>query len=410
MQKPAKLKNRIMPYAWGSTTAIQDLLGCAPDHEDTPWAELWMGAHAKAPSAVEWRGDWVNLDRLVQQYPVEILGEAAARRFSNTFPYLFKVLAAEKPLSIQAHPDRDRAQFGFMHENAIGVPLDAPERNYKDDRHKPECLCALQPFTALNGFRPVEEILDGINRVCPGGLKTEIDALARHPDANGIKTFFGALMTLSDDRKTKIINEVAANAANLPTESNRWIRILLHHYPDDIGILSPLLLNLVHLLPGQAMFLPAGRLHAYLEGVGIELMANSDNVLRGGLTPKHIDVPELLKTLAFDPVSVEILRPVPVRACEKQYPTDVSEFSLSEIRITPEITYRAPSERGAEILLCITGTAHIHYNDNCDPLSFTKGESVLIPADVRFYRIEGEARIFKAAIPIQFADAHDDDR
>ncbi len=396
--KPVRLENQIMDYAWGSKTAIQKLLGKSPDHQ-TPWAELWMGAHPKAPSRIRSNGESIALDRVIRNNPENILGQPAARRFESTLPYLFKVLAAEQPLSIQAHPDRAEAVEGFARENRLNIPMDAPERSYKDPWPKPECICALEPFIALNGFRPAEETVGLLQRFCPVALRAEIDALADSPDAAGIKTFFEILLTLPDNRREEIIREAAGNADRNESEESFWLKRLHAHYPGDIGILSPLFLHLIRLEPGQAMFLPPGRMHAYLYGVGIELMANSDNVLRGGLTKKHMDVAELMRVLRFDPSPVEILAPEPVGSCEKRYLLDVDEFSLSVITPHQGLAYDGPETHSAEILLCLEGDANL-LTDNMPAFSMSKGNAVLIPAAAGAYRIEGNAMLYKAAVPV----------
>jgi len=216
-------------------------------------------------------------------------------------PFLFKVLASAKPLSIQAHPNRAQARQGFARENELGIPLDAPNRNYKDDNHKPEIICALTPFWALIGFRKIEEMIDLLERLQIHSLEKEIDILRAQPNSAGLKDFFRAVMTLDKQSKEEAVGEALVSAEARADEDpvSSWMIKLHQEYPGDIGVLSTVLLNLIRLEPGDALYQSAGELHAYLEGVGMELMANSDNVLRGGLTPKHVDVPELLNTLNF---------------------------------------------------------------------------------------------------------------
>lgn len=393
---PLLLENRIQDYAWGSKTAIQNLVGKTPD--GNPWAELWMGAHPKAPSFVRIDGETVGLDVLISRYPEEILGRKVARKFRSTLPYLFKVLAAAEPLSIQAHPDPKMAAEGFDRENRLGIPITAPERNYRDPRPKPEVICAIEPFYALNGFRPVDEMAKLLVRFCPVSLRSEIDALSRTPVAAGIRALFHTLMTLREDRRHGIIAEVTDNAQSIDLEEARWVEQLHGKFPNDIGILSPLLLNLIRLEPGEAMFLPAGRMHAYLYGTGIELMGNSDNVLRGGLTRKHVDVDELMRVLRFDPAPVEILYPVGKDPGERQYAIPVEEFSLSEIRVDSRNPYAGPEIHSAEIALCMEGQARLINGGNVQ-LKLGRGNAALIPALAGAYRIEGDARLFKASVP-----------
>jgi len=283
------LKNTIQEYAWGSYTAIPELLGCESPAQ-APQAELWLGAHPKAPSMVNCNGRWVSLLELIEQSPEDILGEKVAQRFDNRLPYLFKVLAAAKPLSIQAHPSRTQAKQGFARENRLRIPLDAANRNYKDDNHKPECICALTPFWALNGFRNISDILSLLEKTCHQGLETEITNLREKPDSQGLKRFFHELMTMEPPRQKQVINDALSYAQKHIQEDKvfEWMIHLHNEYPADIGVFAPVILNLICLEPGQAMFLPSGEMHAYLDGVGIELMANSDNVLRGGLTRGYL--------------------------------------------------------------------------------------------------------------------------
>ena len=394
------LKNSVQNYAWGSPTAIPELLGERnPSHE--PRAELWMGAHPKAPSLVNFDGQWLSLTKLIAKYPVEILGNEVAMAFDNKLPYLFKVLAAEKPLSIQAHPSLNQAKEGFERETGHGIAMDAPNRNYKDENHKPECICALSPFWALYGFRDISEILALTGRNCPVGLAAELDLLKKNPDLRGLKKFFTDLMTMDSRRQKRVIEESVQNAHRYSDEDLvfHWMTRLSKAYPTDIGILAPLLLNLIELKPGEALFLPSGELHAYLEGVGMELMANSDNVLRGGLTPKHIDVPELLKVLNFKPRPVNILKAVKKSKNERVYAGDADEFVLSVVSTSARSSYQSSESRSVEIMLCTEGTACVKDKGTQEIIYIKKGDCVLVPAAVAGYSITGHALIYKAAVP-----------
>ena len=397
----AELKNTIQNYAWGSLTAIPDLLGVS-NPANIPQAELWMGAHRKAPSKVQHNGQWVSLSDLIDKYPEDILGKTVAQKFNNSLPYLFKVLAAASPLSIQAHPNSLQAREGYQRENSLGIPLDAPQRNYRDDNHKPECICALTPFWALCGFRKISTIVSYFNAVCPKGLKDELTALKLNATSEGLKHFFSILLTLDADRRQSIIDEAGSNARKSAGEdmAYEWIVKLSDVYPQDIGILSPLLLNLICLEPGQAIFLGAGQLHAYLDGVGIELMANSDNVLRGGLTPKHVDVRELLNVLHFDEHEVTLLVPDETNNYEQVYACPAEEFALSIIRLPENESYFRPNGKSVELLLCTAGKAELMDMDRETVLSMKKGMSAIIPAAVKRYKIEGQATFYKAAVPV----------
>jgi mannose-6-phosphate isomerase len=363
-----------------------------------PMAELWMGAHPVAPSRIFVNNEWISLDTFIRQAPGRILGKKTAGKYHNTLPFLFKLLAAEKPLSIQAHPDKIQAEKGFDREKRLGIPLDDPKRNYKDFRHKPECICALTPFTGLKGFRNIIDIVAYLASLCPESLAEEMEILR----AKGLKPFFNALMNLPLHKKAGAIRETIKNAEKhaLTNPVFKWVLALFQHYPDDIGILSPAILNLFTLTPGEALFLPAGELHAYLEGFGIELMANSDNVLRGGLTPKHIDVPELMNVLNFTESTLSILHPERVSDVEAIYPAAAEEFSLSVIHITNTAIYISPDHRGPEILLCTQGEVDLSTDAPPASIRLNAGESAFIPAGVDKYKIAGKARIYKAGVPI----------
>ena len=395
------LKNTIQEYAWGSHTAIPELLGNASP-ADTPQAELWMGAHPKAPSRVKCDGNWRSLLDLINKDPQNILGRKVAQKFKNRLPYLFKVLAAAKPLSIQAHPSPDQASEGFERENRLGIPLDAPDRNYKDDNHKPECICALTSFWALNGFRKISDMISLMDKICPPGLKKDFDLFCRQPNSTGLKAFFKAVMIMDRATQDQIINDAVKNANQLKDKNNayKWMVDLHEEHPSDIGVLSPIILNLICLEPGQAMFLPAGTLHAYLGGVGIELMANSDNVLRGGLTPKHVDVEELLNVLNFEERDINILKIEKINPCEYQYESYADEFALSTITVKTGTRYYSPDNRCVEILLCIDGNAVVTDSVENNNVAVNKGMSILIPAAVEKYSIKGTASFYKAAVPI----------
>ncbi|MBT3312507.1 MAG: mannose-6-phosphate isomerase, class I [Desulfobacterales bacterium] len=408
MSKIYLLKNTIQEYAWGSYTAINELLGKGPgDKTDKPQAELWMGAHPKAPSLVKYKGKWVSLSEIIIENQQNILGDEVNSKFDGKLPYLFKVLAAAKPLSIQAHPSLSQAKEGFENENREGIPLNALSRNYKDDNHKPECICALTSFWALNGFRMIPEILSYMDIITPPSFNGVLDILRKEPNSSGLKIFFNSLMTMEKDKQKQIITGTVENVLKLSKKDPvynpvyKWIVKLNNEYPGDIGVFAPVLLNLICLEPGQAMFLPSGELHAYLEGVGIELMANSDNVLRGGLTPKHVDLKELLKVLNFREREVEILLPVRKNNCESIYESRADEFVLSVVKVSEKNDCSVFQNRSVEIILCIEGNASVsNIHANGDAVMLEKGTSVLIPASIPEYEINGNATLYKASIPL----------
>lgn len=391
------LKNIVQEYAWGSKTSIPELLG-KPSPSEKPQAEMWMGAHPKASSKVIANGDWTPLTEVIQKNPEAILGKKVAEKFSGTLPFLFKVLAADRPLSIQAHPNLSQARKGFEKENIQGIPMKSFIRNYRDNNHKPELICALTPFSALNGFRPIPEILELTHTLCSTTLDPELTALQNSPDSNGLKYFFQDLMAMPVTRQKEVIAgavEIASGIAGMEP-AWEWIIKLHQEYPEDIGVISPLFLNLVELQPGQAMYLPAGELHSYLKGTGTELMANSDNVIRGGLTSKHVDVQELVSILTFKHGKPDIIEAMPINHFEYGYMTPASEFVLSVIRLNNEM-FESSKKRSVEILLCTGGEAEITENDK--ELSFKKGDSVIVPASAETYNIKGNATICKAGVP-----------
>lgn len=395
-----RLQNPVMPYAWGSRTAIAELTGRSVPSPQ-PEAELWMGAHPKAPSQVICNGHTVSLRDWIAQAPAAILGENVIRRFGNRLPFLFKVLAAAEPLSIQAHPNMAQARAGYERENRAGIPLDAPHRNYRDGNHKPEILCALTEFWGVNGFRAIEDLRRQLSRYCPDTLSPFFAALDHTGPENVLRQLFGDMLTLQGQTKTDIITEALDRAATAWPEDpiSRWVLKLSTAYPGDIGILAPIILNLVGLMPGEAMYLPAGQLHAYLEGVGIELMANSDNVLRGGLTPKHIDRDELMGVLCFQSSDPGVMRAQPISPTETCYLTSAAEFSLVKLTINAGCRHAALTNRNIEILIVLDGQATLEDVDTGEKFPLRRGDSLLIPAAAAAYRISGQAEIYKATVP-----------
>lgn len=401
MEKIGLLRNTIQEYAWGSTRAIVDLLGLK-NPQNKPQAELWMGDHWKAPSLVQHNGQWVSLRDLIEKNPEAILGKKTSQNFNNRLPFLFKVLAAAKPLSIQAHPDSQQAREGFQRENAQKIPLDAPHRNYIDSNHKPECICALTRFWVLSRFRKIPAILSYLKKLNLGQLQTELTEFRQQPTPEGLKRFYTALMSMNRGRQKEVVDEALGRAGRFAKEDPvfEWMLRIADDYPADIGVLSPILLNLACLQPGQAIFLNAGELHAYLEGLGVELMANSDNVLRGGLTPKHVDVPELLRVLKFESSDIKLLEPRESIANEFVYPTPTSEFVLSVIKLKPGAVYVNSMQRSVEIVICTRGTVAVTDTGNQIETPLAQGASAVIPATVKGYAIKGQGICYKAAVPI----------
>ncbi len=399
MKSICRLENRVQEYAWGSPSWIPELLG-RTSPAARPQAELWMGDHPRAPSSALVGEARVPLPELIARSPREILGAETFERFGGRLPFLFKILAAREPLSIQAHPNLTQARAGFAREEGEGIARADPQRNYRDENHKPECLCALTEFWALCGFRPLAELLELMQTLLPA---TDHDLLA--PLQRGrLRAFFERLMNLDGSRRSTVVEAVVAEADLLAVgEGARarigsWILELQKRHPGDIGVLAPVILNLIRLDPGQAIALPAGELHAYLRGLGIELMANSDNVLRGGLTPKRVDPPELLRVLRFESRAIEILEPMERASGEAAYASEADEFVLSVIRISPGRPFVAKKEHSVEILFCSAGRGTLH--DEETTLAFERGASFLVPTAAGAYEIDGSATLYKAAVPM----------
>lgn len=332
------IKGVVRPYAWGSRTAIAGLQGRSTPSRH-PEAELWFGAHPASPARLD--GTSGTLETLISADPVATLGSETADRFGQRLPFLLKILAAEEPLSLQAHPSAEQARTGFAEENRRGLAADDPQRNYRDTWHKPEVVVALSEFDALAGFRDPVQTVELLRSLQVPGLESAIGMLAGSAPQDGLRAVFTTWLTLPDavigELVPAVLNAAVAALGRGETRFGDELRAVLElgeTYPNDPGVLASLLLNFVRLQPGDAIYLPAGNLHAYLRGVGVEAMANSDNVLRGGLTPKHIDVPELLRVLDFHPVSRTALAPdVCRRGAEVVYRTPAPEFELSRIEL-----------------------------------------------------------------------------
>ncbi len=401
MKKSGILYNTIQEYSWGSITELSEFLG-RPSHIPKPMAELWMGAHPKAPSNVIVNGQSVSLLDIIEENPAEILGSAVANQFNNTLPFLFKVLAADQPLSIQAHPTIDQARVGYLRENNADIPISSPTRNYKDENHKPEIICALSTFWALNGFRPIPEIIEILSTIKSPLLSVFSQSLINEPNSQGLKIFLEKIFHMDSENRIEMVKEIL-NYAQFNINHDplyEWLIKFDKLYPGDVGILSALLLNMVCLEPGDAMCLQPGQLHAYLHGFGIELMANSDNVIRGGLTSKHIDIDELLTILNFDETPVNIINPESISDTERIYETSAKEFQLSVINIIQEKPYLSHISRNVEIIICTSGFADLTDLSDNSILQLSKGDSVVIPASLNQYKIEGTATLFKSSIPL----------
>src|SRR3954467_13669506 len=369
-----QLTNTVRHYPWGSHTVIPELLG-HPSPAEEPHAELWMGAHPGDPSVLS---TGVPLDKAIAVDPQQLLGPAVVERFGARLPFLMKVLAAETPLSLQAHPTTAQAEAGYTAEEAAGVAKDDPTRTFKDPYHKPEMLLALTTVEALCGFRPVEESLHCLAKLQLPELKPTIAALAR----GGLRAAIPQLIALSEQRRESLVTAVAAKArsfvaAHDPEFINtyRWAGTLAESHPGDPGVVISLMCNHLKLAPGEAVFLPAGNLHAYLSGAGIEVMASSDNVLRGGLTPKHVDLAALIEVLDFRDGKVPVLHPV-LGPGGLRYPVPVQDFDLTRCQLGPDAG--TLTTRGPQVLLCTEGRAVIASADG--ELTLERGQSAFVPA------------------------------
>ncbi|MFI2373296.1 mannose-6-phosphate isomerase, class I [Streptomyces sp. NPDC018833] len=367
-----RLANTVRPYAWGSTTAIPELLGVTPTGE--PQAEMWMGAHPGAPSHVSRGGEKARpLSEVITEAPERELGAATVAKFGPRLPFLLKLLAAGAPLSLQVHPDLDQAKAGYAAEQDAGVPLDAPHRNYKDANHKPELICALTPFDGLCGFRAPIEAADLLAGLDVDSLKPYVDLLHAHPEEAALREVLTAVLTADREEMAATVHE-AATAANRLGGPYAPYAVIARHYPGDPGVVAAMLLNHVQLQPGEALFLGAGVPHAYLSGLGVEIMANSDNVLRCGLTPKHVDVPELLRIVRFEANDPGVLRPEQSPAGEEVYDTPIDEFRLSRFVLASDSMPCDLTAATPQILLCTAGGVM------AGELVLAPGESAFVPA------------------------------
>jgi mannose-6-phosphate isomerase len=369
-----QLMNTVRHYPWGSRTVIPELLG-EQSPADRPYAELWMGAHPDAPSVLS---DGTPLDKAIAQRSEGLLGPEVRERFGDRLPFLMKVLAAEQPLSLQAHPTNEQAQAGFAAEEAAGVPRDDSTRTFKDPFHKPELLLALTPFEALCGFRPVEESLHCLAKLQVPELKPTIAALAR----GGLRAAIPQLLALPPEHRAALVSAVAVAAARFVAAHDpefintyRWAASLAETYPGDPGVVISLMCNHLKLAPGEAVFLPAGNLHAYLSGAGVEVMASSDNVLRGGLTGKHVDLAALIEVLDFTDGRVPVIHPV-LGPGGLRYPVPVEDFDLTRIQLDGQSG--ALTTRGPQVLLCTEGTAVLSSTEG--ELTVAQGQSAFVPA------------------------------
>jgi mannose-6-phosphate isomerase len=397
-----RLVGQVQNYAWGGHEFIPDLLGVNPEPH-TPYAEYWLGAHEKAPSKIILEDNrTVYLDKFIAAYPQRVLGQRVALQFGQ-LPFLLKVLDVENPLSIQVHPTKLEAKAGFQRENGLGVPLDSPQRNYRDQNHKPELMVALSDFWLLHGFLPEAKLLDVLRDV------PEFRVLLGVFENGGYAELYNHVMNMPAEEVDAILEPLARRIrtqgdtdALKRSSADYWAaRIVADRNTNqyDRGIFSVYFFNLVHLRTGQAIFQDAGIPHAYLQGQNIEVMANSDNVLRGGLTKKHVDVPELLRTVRFEGLCPEMIAGTPKdNPLESFYESPTQDFRTSRIRLGPGDAY-LNATRSIEILLIMDGAATIESGQ--ERLSLSRGQSAVVfgGSTYQIRAFSEEVALFRVSLP-----------
>ncbi|MGA9872739.1 MAG: mannose-6-phosphate isomerase, class I [Rhodococcus sp. (in: high G+C Gram-positive bacteria)] len=403
------LRGAVRSYAWGSRTSLAKLQGRAVPSEH-PEAEIWLGAHPADPARLLSGGAEQSLLDVIDADPETQLGARTTTQYGGRLPFLLKLLAADEPLSLQAHPSSRQAEEGFAREEAARVPIDSPVRNYRDSSHKPELIVALTEFHALAGFRCPRDTVQFIDALGVDALSGYRSLLTDQPDDAGLRTVFTSWITLPGPALDALLPLVADGciqylSTTAHEDGGRFVaeaRTLLElgeSYPGDAGVLAALLLNRVTLEPGQGLYLDAGNLHAYLSGTGVEIMANSDNVLRGGLTPKHVDVPELLRVLDFEPAELDILDPdVDAAAAPMLYRTPASEFALTRSVLKDGATVQLHSS-GPQIVLCTAG--RVELAPPKEQFVLEQGAAVWVPASDAAVTVTarwGDAEVFGATV------------
>ncbi len=376
-------------YSWGSPTAIPELL-CRPATGE-PWAELWLGAHPAVPARLGAGAE--PLDRLIADDPAAALGAAVAERFGR-LPFLLKVLAAAAPLSLQAHPSAEQAEAGHQREEALQIPAGAPERMFRDRSHKPELLCALSEFEALCGFRHPARTAELLESLDAAGLDPLRERLSRC-DATNLRELLRWLLTLEPSAAASLAGAVTESCA-AASGSDEWsgarsaVARLGALHPGDAAVAAALLMNHLTLAPGEAVFLHPGCLHAYLGGTAVELMATSDNVVRGGLTSKHVDVAALVEIVDGAPAEPPIQRPEP-RHGVVSYHAPVPEFSLRRL----EVDGAMAAGRGPAVLLCVDGSVQ------AAGVTLDRGSAAWVDGTEPEVVLSGRASVFRAGAGIE---------
>ncbi len=392
-----RLEGKLMHYAWGGYDFIPGLLG-KPNPEHLPFAEYWLGAHPMASSMVETPEGPVSLFALIKANPGKLLSEKVNTRFGE-LPFLLKVQDVREILSIQVHPSKVEAEKGFERETAAGIPIDAPFRNYKDRNHKPEMLVALSEFWLLHGFKPLAEIEKVLNEV------PEFRVFLTLYRKEGLKSLYQLIMERDQPESNSILTNLIKREIRRKKEGELdktmpgWWVAKMYKGKSEIGnvdkaLFSIYFFNIVKVMPGEGVFQGAGVPHAYLEGQTMELMANSDNVLRAGLTPKHIDIPELMKHTMFESIEPVIMKGEMLRSGETIYPCPVADFGMSRIMLTPSLPYSARS--GSMELLIVTEGGVLINNG----LVMKTGEAAVILPDTEYeIQASGNSTLYKAFVP-----------
>lgn len=394
------LKGKVQNYAWGGTQYIPELLGV--EATENPCAEYWLGAHVNAPSILKTSEGDKSLDEYLNLNLTKVLGTKIADKFGR-LPFLFKVLDVKEMLSIQVHPSKKEAEKGFKLENEQGIPLTAKHRNYKDDNHKPEIMVALSEFWLLHGFLPKEKLIQVLKTI------PEFNHLLPVFEEKGYFGLYKQVMEQTEQESNKILQPLIDRLLPLykagkldRTNPGYWAAKAVDSANDttvlDKGIYSIYFFNIVMANKGEAVFQDAGIPHAYLEGQNMELMANSDNVLRGGLTPKHVDVPELLKHVVFEETHPNImLGELQDDGIERIYKSPAPDFELSQILLNSENIYQSVAQT-AQVLIVIEGEAEVSEGEVS--LVLKKGQAAFLSAESN-YRITSSsfATIYKATAP-----------
>lgn len=403
------IAGNLQTYDWGSTTAIPNFIHASPDGR--PWAEMWFGAHDAAPSNILYGldgcgGEFADLAAAIASSPRTMLGDRVVDEFGHMLPFLVKFIAPKSPLSLQVHPNLEQARRGFSMEQANGLPPGSKDRNYSDANHKPELLYALTPFRALCGFRPVAHVLRDIQQL-DSLLSREIRAILEvNPNELGLREVFEHLLSSDDTSLSQRVLEVAAECQQKlddkeVTSSSSYLNVvaLSKSYPGDIGVLSPLILNSISLNPGEALFVTPGTLHAYLEGLGVEIMANSNNVLRAGLTNKRKDPSELLRCVRYSFKGNNVLQPDTLNSSVSVFSPPVRDFSLMVITCNSTSTsIKLPSGLGPRIVLCVDGVCSVtaaNFNRHV-----SRGQALFIPDSDGEVTVTGHGRLIQGSLSL----------